>query len=214
MLVTKLLQHRFNGLFSRTAWVSRYQKGKTSLDLNEARDDGVLGCSGISRTICKQSAPHSRQKTTSTHHHSMFTGQMLVLTPNQQCQSTVGTILDYRAMRMVNIVVHGCRVRCSVEISRAPHLQPLSLPLKPANVTQAVSEALETAKRQSISISPLAGHFPGKPWIINQFFSNQGSRVVSVLGPGFKSQPRCCPVTVLGKLFTSIVPLFTKQRNW
>ena len=46
-----------------------------------------------------------------------------------------------------------------------------------------------------------------------------GSRVVSVLdsgaeGPGFKSQPRRCPVTVLGKLFTPIVPLFAKQRNW
>ena len=46
-----------------------------------------------------------------------------------------------------------------------------------------------------------------------------GSRVVSVLdsgaeGPGFKSQPRRCPVAVLGKLFTPVVPLFTKQRNW
>jgi len=46
-----------------------------------------------------------------------------------------------------------------------------------------------------------------------------GSRVVSMLdssaeGPGFKSQPQCCRVTVLGKLFTPIVPLFTKQRNW
>ena len=30
-------------------------------------------------------------------------------------------------------------------------------------------------------------------------------------GPGFKSQPRRCPVTVLGKLFTPIVPLFTKH---
>ena len=45
------------------------------------------------------------------------------------------------------------------------------------------------------------------------------SRVVSVLdwgaeGPGFKSQSRRYRVTVLGKLFTSIVPLFTKQRNW
>jgi len=30
-------------------------------------------------------------------------------------------------------------------------------------------------------------------------------------GPGFKSQPRRCRVTVLGKLFTSIVLLFTKQ---
>jgi len=35
--------HSFNGLFSRTTWVSWYQKGKTSLDLNEARDNGVLG---------------------------------------------------------------------------------------------------------------------------------------------------------------------------
>ena len=46
-----------------------------------------------------------------------------------------------------------------------------------------------------------------------------GSRVVSVLdsgaeGPGFKSQPRRCRVTVLGKLLTPVVPLFTKQRNW
>jgi len=41
------------------------------------------------------------------------------------------------------------------------------------------------------------------------------SRVVSVLdsgaaGPGFKSQPRRCRVTVLGKLFTPIVPLCTE----
>jgi len=46
-----------------------------------------------------------------------------------------------------------------------------------------------------------------------------GSRVVSMLdsgaeGPGFKSQSRRCRVTVLGKPFTSIVPLFTKQQNW
>jgi len=33
----------FNGLFSRTTWVSQYEKGKTSLDLNEARDDGGFG---------------------------------------------------------------------------------------------------------------------------------------------------------------------------
>ena len=44
-----------------------------------------------------------------------------------------------------------------------------------------------------------------------------GSGVVSVLdsgaeGSGFKSQPRRCRVTVLGKLFTPILPLFTKQQ--
>jgi len=48
-----------------------YQKGKTSLDLSEARDDGVLGCSGISWSRCKQSAPHSRHVTTSTPHHRL-----------------------------------------------------------------------------------------------------------------------------------------------
>jgi len=61
-------------------------------------------------------------------------------------------------------------------------------------------------------------------WKTNQTFqplSSQrgwlGSRVVSVLdsgavGSGFKSQPRGCQVTVLGKLFTPIVPLFTKGK--
>jgi len=34
--------HLFNDLFSKTTQISRYQKGKTSLDLNEARDDGAL----------------------------------------------------------------------------------------------------------------------------------------------------------------------------
>jgi len=75
-----LVLHLFNGLFSGTTWVSRRQRGKASLDLNEARDDVVLGCSGISWTICKQSAPRSRQITTPTPHHSIFTGRMLFRT--------------------------------------------------------------------------------------------------------------------------------------
>jgi len=42
--------------------------------------------------------------------------------------------------------------------------------------------------------------------------------MVSVLdsdaeGNGYKSQPRRCRVTVLGKLFTSIVPLFINQQK-
>jgi len=51
----------FDTLFYRATWVSRYQKGKTSLDLNKARDDGVWDGSGISWTTCKQSAPRSGQ---------------------------------------------------------------------------------------------------------------------------------------------------------
>ena len=40
LLLLLLLLHPFNGLFSRTTWVSQLQKGKTSI---KARDDGVSG---------------------------------------------------------------------------------------------------------------------------------------------------------------------------
>ena len=39
--------HMFNGPFSGTTQVSRYQKGKTNLDFTEARDNG------ISCALCK-----------------------------------------------------------------------------------------------------------------------------------------------------------------
>ena len=45
--------------------------------------------SGISWAICK-SAPRSRQITTPAPHHSVFTGRMPFLPPNQQRQSTEG----------------------------------------------------------------------------------------------------------------------------
>ena len=66
-----------------TTWVCRYQKGKTSLDLNEARDNGLLQLTGINLAILKQSAPHFRYL--SPHQHliiQFFTGQMLFLMPN------------------------------------------------------------------------------------------------------------------------------------
>ena len=52
-----------------------------------------------------------------------------------------------------------------------------------------------------------------------EFWGWLSSQVVSVLdsgtqGPGFKSQSRRRRVAVLGKLFTPIMPLFTKQQNW
>jgi len=70
------------------------RKVKPVLILNEARDDGVLGCSGISQTICKQSALCSGEITTPTPYHSIFRGWMLFLTPNQQYQSTEGKKTD------------------------------------------------------------------------------------------------------------------------
>jgi len=68
-------------------------KVKTSLDLNEQELIGFGDGSGIGWTVCKQSAPRFRQITTPTPHHSNFTGWMLFLTPNQQCQSTEGNFL-------------------------------------------------------------------------------------------------------------------------
>ena len=77
-------KHPLYGVFSRTTWASWYLKGKTMLDINEARDDRVLGW-----------RPDHRQRDciliqTPTCHHLIFTGQMLSVTSNQQCQSTKG----------------------------------------------------------------------------------------------------------------------------
>ena len=50
-----------------------------------SKQETVSG-SGISWAICK-SAPRSRQITTPAPHHSVFTGRMCFLPPNQQCQA-------------------------------------------------------------------------------------------------------------------------------
>jgi len=76
-----------NGLFSRTTWISRYQKGKTNLDFTE--QETVSG-SGISWAVCK-SAPRSRQTTMPVPTTLFFTGRMPFLPANQQHQSTEGT---------------------------------------------------------------------------------------------------------------------------
>jgi len=76
-------KHPFNGPFSGTTRVSQYQKGNTNLDFTEETVSG----SGISWA---KSAPYSRQTTTPAPHHSVFTGRMPFLPPNQQRQSTEG----------------------------------------------------------------------------------------------------------------------------
>ena len=55
-----LLLDPFSGHFSTTTSVSRYQKSKTSLGVNKARDDVVWDGSCISWTIRKQPAPRSK----------------------------------------------------------------------------------------------------------------------------------------------------------
>ena len=80
----QLLLHPFNSLFSRTTWVSQYQKGKTGLDLDGARDYGVLGWQWHQldhvQTICILLQTDNHINTSSLN----FTGHMLFLMPNQQ----------------------------------------------------------------------------------------------------------------------------------
>jgi len=76
--------HLFNGPFSGTTQVGRYQKAKTNFYL--LKQETVSG-SGISWAICK-SAPRSWHITTPAPTTQIFTGRMPFLPPNQQRQST------------------------------------------------------------------------------------------------------------------------------
>ena len=79
--------HPFNGPLSGTTWVSRYQKGKTNLDFTEARHSECqwhLGHMQVCTVLQTEAMPAP--------HHSVFTGRMPFLLPNQQRQSTEGTM--------------------------------------------------------------------------------------------------------------------------
>jgi len=79
----------FNGPFSGTTWVSRYQKVKTNLDFTEARDTewqwhqlGHMQVCTLLQTDNHTSTPPLL---------FFFAGRMPFLPPNQQRQSTEGT---------------------------------------------------------------------------------------------------------------------------
>jgi len=84
------LQHThtlpFNGPFSKTTQVSRYQKGKTNLDFTEATDRVAVASAGpyASLNLAPDKQPHQHPTTL------FFTGWMPFLPPNQQRQSTEG----------------------------------------------------------------------------------------------------------------------------
>jgi len=88
--------HPFNGPFSGTTRVSRYQKGKPIWIL--LKQETVSG-SGISWAICK-SAPRSAQITMPAPHHSGFTGRMPFLPPNQQRQNNEGKRLHSKVKKL------------------------------------------------------------------------------------------------------------------
>jgi len=74
-----------------TTWVGRYQNGKTSLDLNEARDANCFGMQwqrlDNMQTVCTsiQTDNHTSNPPLS------FTGRVPFLPPIQQHQSTEGS---------------------------------------------------------------------------------------------------------------------------
>jgi len=73
--------------FSGTTQVSRYQKGKTNLDFNEARDNEWQWHQLGHMQVCTS---FQTDKHASTPPLSFFTGRMPFLPPNQQRQSTEG----------------------------------------------------------------------------------------------------------------------------
>ena len=77
-----LLLQPFYGLFSRTTWVSRYQKGKTNLDITGARDSEWQWHQLGHMQVCTSLQTDNHATT------QFFTGRMPFLPPNQQCQST------------------------------------------------------------------------------------------------------------------------------
>ena len=94
LLLLLLLLHPFNSLFSMPMWVSWYQKGKTSLDLNEVRDDGILGWQWHQldhmQTICTLLKTDNHINASSLNFYRIYA----FLTPNQECQSTEGKYIS------------------------------------------------------------------------------------------------------------------------
>ena len=107
-----LLLRPFNGLFSRTSWVSRHQKGKPLWIFWSKRWWGGIG---ISWTICKSFAPHSRQITTAVRHHSVFTGRMPSCHPTSSVKALKEIAhLVLRESREIKTEVHCSRPSCSL----------------------------------------------------------------------------------------------------
>ena len=76
--------HMFNGPFSRTTQVSRYQKDKTNLGFSEARDsEWQWHQLGHMQVSAPDRQPHLHPTTL------FFTGRMPFLPPNQHRESTI-----------------------------------------------------------------------------------------------------------------------------
>ena len=129
----------FNGPFSGTTQVSRYQKDKTNLDFTEARDSEWQWHQLDHMQVCTSLQTDNH---TSTPPLKFFTGWMPFLPPNQQRQSTEGItpakgchtlILSIGMYMALWLAVCHWKALCEMEQSRyrrhsngsAPHFNPV-----------------------------------------------------------------------------------------
>ena len=124
--IVLLLQHSFNGLYSRTTWVIRYQKSKISLDLNEARDDGVWGWQWHQmddmQTICTSLQTDNH---TSTPSLNIFTGRMLFAYAQPIANYSISISFEYASPRLWNQLPASVRHPCN-NISISDSASPMS----------------------------------------------------------------------------------------
>jgi len=100
----------FNGPFSGTTQVSRYQKGKTNLDFTEATDSEWQRHQLGHMRVC--TSLQTDNPTPAPHQSCFFTRRMPFLPPNQQGQSTEGIALARRmkdAISFDNIIMTSAR---------------------------------------------------------------------------------------------------------
>jgi len=116
--------HPFNGPSSGATWVSRYQKGRTSLDFTEARNSEwqwrQLGHMQVSTSL-------QTDNNASTPPLSFFTGGMPFLPPNQQRQSSEGQVDMYetRYFRLICTLTMAGTGQLMVNYSKTGMLLPL-----------------------------------------------------------------------------------------
>jgi len=103
-----------------TTRVSHYQKSKTNLDLLEQE---IESGSGISWAICKF-ASQLRQITIPAFHHSVFTGWMPFLPPNQQIKTKITKSVKSK----MKLIVQSTRNEVKVAILKTIlNYKPLTL---------------------------------------------------------------------------------------
>ena len=138
--------------------------------------------SDISWTICK-SAPRSRQTTTPAPHHSVFTGRMPFLPPNQQRQSTEGKALKakWRNCSKLEGVSNAITDRFLDVFNKYVTYRPLNMHNK---VTSSPSSDVT-------EVDP-ASHFPLKVWWSERSSETDNITNVSITIILLSSSNKCC----------------------